>query len=324
MYKNLFLPNPVDKKRPRLIQPKFLVGYMLFLAFFVGGSSFMVVQNPDILGYATNISTQELLSFTNKVRNNSGLESLKLNSLLSKAAENKAKHMFANNYWAHTAPDGTEPWDFIISSGYSYTYAGENLAVDFSDSDDVVNAWVKSPTHKDNLLNKNYSEIGFAVVDGELEGRKTTLVVQMFGKPRYSQPAVAVPDEKSAGVEPVISEAEINKRIVEENPSQLVEDATDVNPNPTLVTEDIAYQFAFDEAEIAEGGGSVLNANDIFSVSKYIALILGLFVTLTFAIDGYAVRKAGMLRVTGHTVLHIGFLVLVIVGIWYTNIGLVL
>ncbi len=323
MYKNLFLPNPIDKKRPKLIQPKFLVGYMLFLALFVGGSSFMVIQNPDILGYATNINTSELLSFTNKVRNNNGLDSLKLNSLLSKAAENKAKHMFANNYWAHTAPDGTEPWDFIISSGYGYTYAGENLAVDFSDSDDVVNAWVKSPTHKDNLLNKNYTEIGFAVVDGELEGRKTTLVVQMFGKPRYTQPAVAVADDQTSKVETVISDDEITKRIAE-NPSQPVTVNTEANPNPTTVTEDIAYKLAFDEPAVADGNGSVLNANDIFNVSKYIALILGLFVTLTFAIDGYAVRKAGLLRVTGHTILHIGFLILVIAGIWYTNIGLVL
>jgi uncharacterized protein YkwD len=72
------------------------------------------------------------------------------------------------------SPDGTEPWDFILGEKYDYIYAGENLAKNFSTFDDVVEAWYNSPSHKENLLNKNYTEMGFAIVNGELNGYETT------------------------------------------------------------------------------------------------------------------------------------------------------
>ena len=46
-----------------------------------------------------------------------------------------------------------------------------------------MTAWMNSPTHRDNVLRKDFTEVGFAVVDGTLGGEQTTLVVQMFGKP---------------------------------------------------------------------------------------------------------------------------------------------
>ena len=61
---------------------------------------------------------------------------------------------------------------FIEQEGYQYIYAGENLAVDFSESSEVIEAWFDSPSHRENLLSHNYSEIGFAVINGELKGRK--------------------------------------------------------------------------------------------------------------------------------------------------------
>jgi len=90
--------------------------------------------------------------------------------------------MFAKDFWAHIAPDGTTPWKFILDSGYKYLYAGENLAKDFQTSDDVVAAWMASKMgHRENILNTHYNEIGVAVVNGTLGGFQTTLVVQMFG-----------------------------------------------------------------------------------------------------------------------------------------------
>ena len=64
--------------------------------------------------------------------------------------------MIAKNYWAHNAPDGASPWSFFKNVGYRYLYAGENLARDFGDSASVVNAWMNSPTHRDNLLSGRY------------------------------------------------------------------------------------------------------------------------------------------------------------------------
>jgi hypothetical protein len=65
---------------------------------------------------------------------------------------------------------------------YNYTYAGENLAMNFSEAEDALSAWLASPTHRDNILSQNYEDIGVAVVVGEINGTETTLVVQLFGQ----------------------------------------------------------------------------------------------------------------------------------------------
>ena len=101
--------------------------------------------------------------------------------------------MFNKQYWAHTAPDGKEPWDFMSEAGYSYQVAGENLARDFSTTSAMVAAWMASPTHRANIMNGRYTEIGIAVINGTLEGVETTLVVQMFGTPRSSTVKASVP-----------------------------------------------------------------------------------------------------------------------------------
>lgn len=64
--------------------------------------------------------------------------------------------MFTQNYWAHVAPDGTQPWSFISAVGYAYQSAGENLGRDFYTEESLVQAWLDSPTHKANLLNANF------------------------------------------------------------------------------------------------------------------------------------------------------------------------
>ena len=84
------------------------------------------------------------------MRDEAGLDSLRLNPTLTAAAKRKAEHMFAENYWAHISPTGVEPWYFILDSGYDYSYAGENLAKNFNTSKEVVAAWYQSPTHRDN------------------------------------------------------------------------------------------------------------------------------------------------------------------------------
>ena len=104
---------------------------------------------------------------------------------MAEAAREKALNMFKNNYWAHYGPNGETPWQFVLEAGYQYEYAGENLAKNFLFSDGVMEAWMDSETHRENILRDEYTEVGFAVVNGLLEGEETTLVVQMFGAPLY-------------------------------------------------------------------------------------------------------------------------------------------
>lgn len=179
---SFFLPHSSNDHRARILHNKSLLFILVFLCLFQLAVFIIKAASPHILGVTTEITIEQLLYETNKMRTENGLLTLSFDEELSKAAKNKAQDMFSHNYWAHNAPDGTTPWVFIKEANYIYAYAGENLAKDFSDSEDIVQAWMDSPRHRDNVLSKNYADIGFAVVSGKLNGKETTLVVQMFGK----------------------------------------------------------------------------------------------------------------------------------------------
>ncbi|PIP14733.1 hypothetical protein COW98_00660 [Candidatus Roizmanbacteria bacterium CG22_combo_CG10-13_8_21_14_all_35_9] len=180
IFLHFFIPNEQNNYRAKSLHPDFLSLYLV-IAFFLA-----VVFNrtgiTNVLSFATDISIEKLYQLTNQEREKNNLPDLVYNNQLSQAAYQKAQDMFQKNYWSHYAPDGKTPWDFILSSGYKYEYAGENLAKNFLFSDGVVSAWMTSPVHRENLLKKEYSDVGLAVVNGILNGEQTTLVVQMFGK----------------------------------------------------------------------------------------------------------------------------------------------
>jgi hypothetical protein len=179
-----FIPDSSNNHRALLLQPSFLA---LFIAIYILNQSVIksfTIAKPGILGYSSEITISKVLTQTNNQRHKLGLSTLVYNEELSKSATLKAQDMFANNYWAHTSPTGKSPWDFFNLSGYEFSVAGENLAKDFYDTESMTNAWMNSPTHRANIVNPKYKEIGLAVVDGILGGVKTTLVVQHFAAPR--------------------------------------------------------------------------------------------------------------------------------------------
>lgn len=185
------IPTKKNKFHPHALRP---VGLLVFLFIFVTVPFLYNVtsaKQAQVLGYATNISVSDLYSLTNQERAANGLGALTLDSQLSSAAVAKANHMFANNYWAHVAPDGTTPWSFIYAAGYNYSIAGENLAKDFNTSNGVVSGWMASQTHRDNVLGTGYNDVGFAVVNGVLLGSETTLVVAMYGARAVAAPTPA-------------------------------------------------------------------------------------------------------------------------------------
>jgi len=177
----LVFPHPTNNHRAHILHPRFLtflIAFLIFSSLFF--SSTLNPLGPRIKAFA-DVSVNELLLFTNEKRIEIGLSTLSLNDELSIAAQNKASDMFEDNYWAHNAPDGTTPWEFIKGAGYNYVYAGENLAKGFKNSDDVVNAWMASTTHRENLLSPKFDEVGYAVKSGNLNGEETIIVVQEFG-----------------------------------------------------------------------------------------------------------------------------------------------
>lgn len=198
--RHLFVPHHTNNHKAKILHPSTLTLFVAFFLIYQFGINFFLLVQPAILGFASNITPESVIELTNQQRLEKGLPPLTLNSNLNQAAQLKAGDMFAFNYWAHNSPSGRSPWSFFKEAEYSYLYAGENLARDFMNSEAVVNAWMNSPTHRENVLNGNYQEIGLAVVDGTLNGVETTLVVQLFATPT---PAPVVPVSRK----PVVGEA---------------------------------------------------------------------------------------------------------------------
>lgn len=130
------------------------------------------------------ISRDDIVVLTNKVRQENGLSQLAVSPVLQEAASLKLADMLQNNYFAHTSPAGVSPWHWFEKAKYSYKLAGENLAMDFAFSKDVVDAWMGSDSHRKNLLLKDFRETGIAVGSGVINGHETVAIVQVFGTPK--------------------------------------------------------------------------------------------------------------------------------------------
>jgi hypothetical protein len=284
---HLFIPHQTNNHRSKVLHIDSLLVYILIFAVFNLGFRVLHRQMPDILGYATDIQVEALLHDTNAQRQTLGLAPLTLNSQLSEAAARKAADMFAKNYWAHNSPTGTTPWDFITASGYKYVVAGENLAKNFSTSEAVVNAWMASPTHKDNIVKPSYKEIGFAVVNGTLNGEETTLVVQMFGSSTES--LAAVPQKAKAPV--------------------LVEKA--------LATEEPAVQSAVIPQVRAASeflGVTMKPAINIPTLTRDIVFVFAGALLGVLLLDAWVVSRRKIVRIAGHNIAHFLFLSAIIIA----------
>ena len=131
--------------------------------------------------FLATIAPSELVEMTNIRRDGKELNTLNESYLLANAAQMKADDMAERGYFAHTCPDGLTPWHWFDEVGYNYHYAGENLAVNFREAHQVDEAWMNSPSHRDNIVNEKFEEIGIATATGEYKGREAIFVVQLFG-----------------------------------------------------------------------------------------------------------------------------------------------
>lgn len=174
------VPSRGNAYRPHLIRWQGIAIVVLLVFSLMAAQNF--ARSGSVLGRSSDVSRASLLADTNQVRQANKAPTLNLNDDLNRAAEAKADNMFAEQYWSHTAPSGATPWQWIDESGYQYAYAGENLAKGFMTAEGVVTAWMHSPEHRENLLKSEYQDVGFAVKYGELNGKKTTLVVALYGQ----------------------------------------------------------------------------------------------------------------------------------------------
>ncbi|MEA1852722.1 CAP domain-containing protein [Cytobacillus sp. FSL W7-1323] len=108
---------------------------------------------------------QQVLDLTNKERANAGLPALKLDVELSKVAREKSRDMQAKGYFDHNSPTYGSPFDMMKQFGISYTSAGENIAQGQQTPEEVVQAWMNSQGHRENILNSSYTHLGVGYVE---------------------------------------------------------------------------------------------------------------------------------------------------------------
>lgn len=297
LVRHFFHPCRSNNHRPKILHPDALLSLVVFL-----GSSVLLLKGvtnltpgwEKVLGFASNITSTQVVSQTNKERAKLGLEPLQLNSTLSQAALAKGQDMFNDQYWAHTAPDGTEPWYFMKSSGYNYIVAGENLARDFAETNSMVSAWMASPTHRANIVNPRYHEIGIAVIDGVLEGYETTLVVQMFGT-RVNGQVAEIGDQ-----------APTTQRYAflpgQDQPQVAVSKFTlpQISDNNQPSTESVLASALVPVGQ--------LKASPIFSplqLSKAIILLVLILIAFTLIYDMFVIGHFHTMRLVGKNIAHI-------------------
>jgi uncharacterized protein YkwD len=326
---HLYHPRRSNNHRARILHPE-VIGIFSLLIFGFFTSIYASTRLPgrlgNVLGYASNISPGDVIAQTNQQRTANGLSELRHNDRLSAAAAGKAQDMFSKQYWAHTSPDGTQPWAFIKNAGYSYQVAGENLARDFSETGEMMGAWMGSPTHRANILNTKYSEIGVAVVNGTLEGVETTLVVQMFGAPRTAVAQVA-PAKTTTTTQTSPKPAASPRPAVTPRPQ--VTPTPVVTPSPEPTPEVVAVEQTTAVPQDASNAGqrnegqvlaSLLLPSGSITVPPlftplqlvkgfFLAMIMMLIFTLVY--DAVVIGNRQALRLVGHNLSHVLLLAIV-------------
>jgi len=219
---------------------------------------FAQIDQPATLAYSTEMSTSNLLAGTNAQRTSRGLAPLTINGQLNSSAASKAADMVARDYWAHNTPDGQEPWIFFDAAGYNYQKAGENLAYGFGTSSETITGWMNSPSHRDNMLDSEYTEVGFGFRNSPnfIGTGEETVIVAHYARPPGASAAAPAPPAP----EPSVASVQQNQpapdpapqQPVEATPDPVVESPAEQEPEPETqpFSEDRVNQPVSTEAPI--------------------------------------------------------------------------
>lgn len=207
-----FIPHHRNNYHPHILSHRMLALLSMLLLTVKISAIALVAVGPVVTVEASSITSSTVISLANEARAQEGLAALTANSSLARAAQTKANDMLAKQYFSHNTPSGDTPWTFIKAVGYNYITAGENLAIHFTDAETMQTAWMNSPGHRANIMNKSFQEIGIGISQGMFDGHETTIVVQMFGTPiaqKVSLPSTPTPVQQPTPpvVAPVVAPA---------------------------------------------------------------------------------------------------------------------
>lgn len=154
------------------------IGIIVLLASFLKISQITLQRYKDVVPVISTASVdeqrKEVIKLTNETRSKLSLHPLRENTKLTLSAQTKACDMVQKNYYDHIDPEGRTTWHFFTDAGYSYTSAAENLAQNYYADQHLIDDWMDSPTHKLNIVNPVYEDIGIGICGN--------YIVQHFGK----------------------------------------------------------------------------------------------------------------------------------------------
>jgi hypothetical protein len=250
-FKDFFIPNKKNNYQPKSLHSKRILFHAgaaivikLVVVFFIVSYPLTAWMTPDLIAE----QGRKIIVLTNELRKELSLPVLKENTKLDQAAYAKVQDMFLGQYFAHTSPANKNLETFLKQVAYNFSTAGENLAMGFDNSEDVMAAWKKSPTHYANLSDENFQEIGVGIAEDIFEGGNTVFTAQYFGRPQNitvnitPKEEVTEVDEPSVEVESsskiVLSAREdsnlaTSTKVTEIATSSLVTSNIDINPEST-------------------------------------------------------------------------------------------
>ena len=251
--KYYILPSESNNYKSLFLQNNILLYCVVLVVVLKVTTSLISINFPQNIFFA-DITKSSLEIFVNQTRQSLGIKPLSENEKLNQAAQLKAENMVQNQYFEHTSPTGVTPWFWFLKAGYNYKYAGENLAIGFFDSQEVFNAWLNSPSHKANITNPNYTEVGTAVLQG-FGSNNSIIVVQEFGsqlllkapatpakvnttiKPNNTTPNITPKVTNNSGNEQVLSQTTESQNFPE------IKIATGTSDLPAKVLNSVLYNY---------------------------------------------------------------------------------
>lgn len=234
--KDICIPHVGNEHKPYLFR-ELSISIILFVGIFLFILSFGRYYVVNKTGLGASVLSSVLIDLTNENRIVYNKYPLVRNERLDMAAKLKAEDMMREGYFAHYSPKGVTPWYWFKKAGYEYLHAGENLAINFTESQDVAKAWLASPTHKANLLNMNFKEIGVAALPGMYKGENTIFVVQMFGTPLIAKTNTPSPVAKKKDALSATEDTSATLATLEKKSGDVKGLETKVNDWETPVTE---------------------------------------------------------------------------------------
>jgi len=122
-----------------------------------GGSS---TSTEGCFSGAQSRIRNDIFNLINNERQSRGYTLLSCDPTLSNIAQAHAEDMYRRNYFSHVSPDGKTHNDRISEGGSPFTYVGENIAMGQNSGRAVVNTWMNSPPHRENILREEFTTMG--------------------------------------------------------------------------------------------------------------------------------------------------------------------